>query len=213
MASAIRAILRTQNVGLAVTGGVLAFYYLSPDLSDVKHIKVPSGSLFDATESPATSSGQASTTICAFTLVWNFLPNGFCRQNKLQFRKGCSVKTLPKLFLIFFCTFCPRISVSQVAVKDCFVVSVPVESLRFPTASLEGGPLRPSEQHLDACIQDLANALVQCQAFKFEERILQILGLEEKFDIDLPAAAFGVGSKVRKFHRMARDSCPRGALE
>lgn len=82
--------------------------------------------------------------------------------------------------------------------KDCFVISVPMEKLRFPTASSEGGPPSPSVQYLNSCIQDLANALVQCEAFKFEERILQFLGLEEKFDIDMPAAAFGVGSKVCK---------------
>jgi hypothetical protein len=60
MASAVRAIQRTQNVGLAVTGGVLAFYCLTPDLSNVKPVKIPKSSLFDATESPAGSLGEVS---------------------------------------------------------------------------------------------------------------------------------------------------------
>lgn len=62
MASAVRAIQRTQNVGLAVTGGVLAFYYCTPDLSKVKSVNVPKDSLFDATESPVGSNGEVRTS-------------------------------------------------------------------------------------------------------------------------------------------------------
>eukprot|EP00884_Botryococcus_braunii_P007177 jgi/Botrbrau1/16460/Bobra.0142s0055.1 len=146
MASAVRAIQKTQNLGLAVTGGVLAFYYFSPDLSNVKFVKVPKDSLFDASESPTGSNGEG-------------------------------------------------------AVKDCYMLSVPLHNLRVRSKSSEGtssdGP--PIAKHLDTTVEDLAQALVQCQAFKFEERVLQTLGLEEKFDINFPAGDFKVDSKVGPF--------------
>lgn len=86
----------------------------------------------------------------------------------------------------------------QGAVKDCYMLSVPIENLRLKSKPSEGtnsdGP--PIAEHLDISVQDLAQALIQCQAFKFEERVLQTLGLEEKFDINGPAGSYEVDSKV-----------------
>jgi hypothetical protein len=80
------------------------------------------------------------------------------------------------------------------------MLSVPARNLRLENTNPDsaGRDEPPIAQQLDISVQDLARALVQCQAFKFEERILQFLGLEEKFDINFLAGDFDVGSKVCK---------------